>query len=454
MAFDNFEDEEKFVKKQRPMPQPIYDATGKTINQQPVHDNLVEKEVRLRHNNEVTRGKVVGRTVTDNGLTCGTYSNNPYHNTIVYDVEFPDGSIKEYAASILAENVVEQVDKENIEYALFDNILDHHERLTKGDSTEADWFFKVLWKDGNEEWVPFVEFKSSHPIEVAEYVRAQALGSETPFYQWVHSVLSQRKAIVSKIKARAQVTHKYGVKIPRTVQQAFTFDKMNSNTMWEKAIEKETTNVGIAFQILNSDDDLPVGYKKVTGHLIFDVKMDFTRKARFVLDGHKTEQPDISTYAGVVSRESIRIALTYAALNKLQVYAADIQNAYLQAPSSQKHYQICGEEFGRENIGKRALIRRALYGGKTAGSDFRYHLRACMKHLNFKSCLTDPDVWIRPAMNEDGQEYYEYVLLWTDDCLVISHRPEVVLHNEIGKYFKLKEGSIGPPKIYLGGKMR
>ena len=372
----------------------------------------------------------------------------------MYDVEFPDGSIKEYAASILAENVVEQVDKENIEYALFDNILDHHERLTKGDSTEADWFFKVLWKDGNEEWVPFVEFKSSHPIEVAEYVRAQALGSETPFYQWVHSVLSQRKAIVSKIKARAQVTHKYGVEIPRTVQQAFTFDKMNSNTMWEKAIEKETTNVGIAFQILNSDDDLPVGYKKVTGHLIFDVKMDFTRKARFVLDGHKTEKPDISTYAGVVSRESIRIALTYAALNKLQVYAADIQNAYLQAPSSQKHYQIYGEEFGRENIGKRALIRRALYGGKTAGSDFRYHLRACMKHLNFKSCLTDPDVWIRPAMNEDGQEYYEYVLLWTDDCLVISHRPEVVLHNEIGKYFKLKEGSIGPPKIYLGGKMR
>ena len=39
---------------------------------------------------------------------------------------------------------------------------------------------------------------------------------------------------------------------------------------------------------------------------------------------------------GIVSRESVRIALTYAALNKLDVYAADIQNAFLQAPSSQK----------------------------------------------------------------------------------------------------------------------
>ena len=55
--------------------------------------------------------------------------------------------------------------------------------------------------------------------------------------------------------------------------------------------------------------------------------MDFTRKARYVLDGHKTEAPDISTYAGVVSKESIRIALTYAALNGLDVCAADIQNA-------------------------------------------------------------------------------------------------------------------------------
>jgi hypothetical protein len=82
---------------------------------------------------------------------------------------------------------------------------------------------------------------------------------------------------------------------------------------------------------------------------VWDLKMDFTRKARWVLDGHKTPDPEGSTYAGVVSRESVRIALTYAALNGLPVCAADIQNAYLQAPSSQKHYITCGPEFGLEN---------------------------------------------------------------------------------------------------------
>ena len=61
--------------------------------------------------------------------------------------------------------------------------------------------------------------------------------------------------------------------------------------------------------------------------------MTFERKANWVLDGHKTPDPIISTYAGVVSRDSVCIALTYAALNRVDVCAADIHNGYLRAPS-------------------------------------------------------------------------------------------------------------------------
>ncbi len=46
-------------------------------------------------------------------------------------------------------------------------------------------------------------------------------------------------------------------------------------------------------------------------------------------DGHKTPEPETSNYAGVVSRESVRIVFTYAALMELPVMAADIRNAYL-----------------------------------------------------------------------------------------------------------------------------
>jgi hypothetical protein len=139
-----------------------------------------------------------------------------------------------------------------------------------------------------------------------------------------------------------------------------------------------------------------------------------------------------STYAGVVSRESVRIALTYAALNGLKVCAADIQNAYLQAPSSQKDFIICGAEFVVENIGKRALIHRALYGGKAAGRDFRNHLRSCMLHLGFSPCLADPDVWMRPATKPDGNICNEYILLYVDDALAIGVEAEKML-GRVGK---------------------
>ena len=105
------------------------------------------------------------------------------------------------------------------------------------------------------------------------------------------------------------------------------------------------TNIGIASEILDKDTPVPVGWKKPTGNLIWDVKIDFTRKARWVLDGHRQGQPEGSTYAGVMSLESVRITLTYAAINKLNVFAGNICNAYLQTPSSQKYSIVCGMDF-------------------------------------------------------------------------------------------------------------
>jgi hypothetical protein len=452
--------------------EPPVDSSGKLLNQQPAYDKLIKAEVKLPQRGQNRRATVLGRSVdTDTGRTTGTFDENPYLNSVIYDVGFPDGEIKQYAANIIAENMYSQVDADGFQTNLLNSILDFKTDETavaredmyvtrkSGNrglkKTTAGWKLLVLWKDGFEEWVPLKDMKDSYPIEVAEFAKARGISEEPAFKWWVTYTLKKRNVLVSAVKARLRrVTHKYGIAVPTSVAHALELDKANGNDFWSKAIAKEMTNVGIAFEILEPEQNLPVGYSKATGHLIFDVKMDFTRKARWVLDGHKCEKPDISSYAGVVSRESIRIALTYAALNGVDVFAADIQNAYLQAPTSVKHYIICGREFGLEHEGKRALIVRALYGGKTAGRDFRNHLRDCMDTLKFQPCLADPDVWMRPSCKDGGEEYYEYVLLHTDDALVISHQAESILRNEIGKYFGLKEASIGPPTIYLGGKMR
>ena len=154
--------------------------------------------------------------------------------------------------------------------------------------------------------------------------------------------------------------------------------------------------------------------------MVIDVKMDFIRKSRWVLYGHNNPYLIGSTYTGVVSHESVQIAFTYPALNDLEMFATDIRNTYLQAPSFQKECIVCGAEFGLENVGNIILIHRALYGGKSAGHDFRNYLRLCMKHIDFTSCLADPDVWMRPAKKNNGSLYYEYILLYTDDALVVS----------------------------------
>ena len=61
--------------------------------------------------------------------------------------------------------------------------------------------------------------------------------------------------------------------------------------------------------------------------MIFDVKMDFTRKARLVAGGHMADTPASLTYSSVVSRDSVRLGLLLAALNDLDVLSCDIGNA-------------------------------------------------------------------------------------------------------------------------------
>ena len=69
-------------------------------------------------------------------------------------------------------------------------------------------------------------------------------------------------------------------------------------------------NVRAASKILDKNEEVPIGYNFIRCHMIFDVKMeDFRRKSRLVAGGHMTDTPVAITYASVVSREIVRLAL-------------------------------------------------------------------------------------------------------------------------------------------------
>ena len=82
----------------------------------------------------------------------------------------------------------------------------------------------------------------------------------------------------------------------------------------------------------------------------------------------------IITYARVVvSRETVRIV----SLSTLEVKFGDILNAYVQAPLGEKVWTTLGPEFGKD-ARRSAVIIRALYGPKSAGTAFRCHLARCI----------------------------------------------------------------------------
>jgi hypothetical protein len=108
-----------------------------------------------------------------------------------------------------------------------------------------------------------------------------------------------------------------------------------------------------------------------------------------------------------VTRESVRIMFLVAALNDLSILGADVQNAYINAKTSEKVYTTAGPKFGSD-AGRPAIIMRALYGLKSSGARWRDHLAAILMQAGFKNSKVDPDVWMRKAHKPNGFTYWEY----------------------------------------------
>ena len=282
---------------------------------------------------------------------------------------------------------------------------------------------------------------------------AHKLHKEPAFVWWVSYTLRKRDRIIKKVQARMQKkNYKFGIEIPNTLKRALEIDRETNTDFWAKAIIKEMKNCLCIFEFLDDDAPLPVGYQRIPYRIVFDVKMDLTRKARICAGGHTTDPPSSITYASVVSRDSVRIALMYAALNDLPILAGDIGNAYLNAETKEKVYIICGPEF-KQNEGKRALVRRAWYGLKSSGAAWRSHLANILRdELCFKSCYADNDVWMRKGEGHTGEEVYEYILVYTDDILIISIYGKEIM-SQLDQHCMVKKDSIGFPDIYLGAQI-
>ena len=178
-TWEPYSDEEEPASKVHDMDD-IVDARGLLINQQPMYDRFLNLELQL-HSGQAAR--VVERVTSESGEQVGMYDDNPILNSIMYQVEFDDGQVKEYSATAIAENILMQVDDDGYSSPMFCAIIGHRKdesAIKKADAyvqdkhgrkkprkTTKGWELEVMWSDGSTSWIELKFMKESNPVDVA-----------------------------------------------------------------------------------------------------------------------------------------------------------------------------------------------------------------------------------------------------------------------------------------------
>jgi hypothetical protein len=185
----------------------------------------------------------------------------------------------------------------------------------------------------------------------------------------------------------------------------------NNNNAWKESMALEISQLQEykTFRDLGKGALTPAGYKKIQVHMVFDVKHDGRHKSRMVAGGHLTDAPVESVYSGVVSLRSLRMVVFLAELNGLELWGADIGNAYLEAKTKEKVFIVAGIEFGEELEGHTLIIDKALYGLKSSGLRWHERLYDVLREEGFEISKADNDVWMR----RNG-DIYEYIAVYVE----------------------------------------
>ena len=222
--------------------------------------------------------------------------------------------------------------------------------------------------DWGDYFEPLSIIAADDPVTCAAYAKENDLLALEGWCRF-RSLVKKDKVLARAIKqskirqVRRSQTYMFA---PRNYMEAMQFDSENKNSKWYDAIKLEMESM-LEYKVFKRWDKAildkhkrvtnpPKGYHRIKVHVVFAVKFDGRHKARLVEDGHLTPEPIENIYSGVVSLRNHRLVIFQGKLNKLELWGADIGNAYLEAFT----------EF-QELEGYILIFLKALYGLKSSG---------------------------------------------------------------------------------------
>ena len=341
----------------------------------------------------------------------------------------------------------------------FRDIVAHQGPLESTDPDHKGSKYNVMveWESGEVTYEPLTLISKDDPITCAVYAKKHDL-LDTKGWKHLKRYAKTSKRLIRAVKqsrirqVRASARYQHGFQVPKDYNDAIRLDKENSNTHWQDAMDLELTQIheykvfkdtGKA-QFQNGQVVTPDGFQKIRVHFVYAVKHDGRFEARLVADGHLTKEPVESIYSGVVSLRSLRMVVFLSQLNDLEIWVADVGNAYLEAYTDEKLCIIAGPEF-KELQGHLLIMIKALYGTCSGGARWHDRLFDILQELKFKPSKADPDVWMRP---EPGGTCYEYIAVYVDDLAIAAKDPQAFCH-ELKKKYNLKLKGVGPLEYHL-----
>jgi hypothetical protein len=254
----------------------------------------------------------------------------------------------------------------------------------------------------------------------------------------------------NKRKSNDMGKFKYGIYVPKNVEDALRQDRTNNNNLWRNSIIAELGVIQqygtfkvvpkkLEQQVLKTHQYAPL-------RIIFTVKEDLRRKSRLIIGGHVIDSENLDTYSSNMRGISARILMLIASANKLDVLTGDIKAAYLNATSDLDVVAKLGKEFTildpNYKTGSLATVEKALYGLSTSAKRWREALTNTIRSMGFDSSRDDADVWFRQTSYG-----FEYIGTHTDDILAVSQDAQAIME-ELKQHYDLSK--VEEPRFHLG----